>query len=625
MRSSRYFKKTLIKAPFILLLVLTFCGGAEKAAAAVATESLNRRCIGCHDDHLYRTLFFNSVHAENGCISCHGDIRDLPRHASGALRSGGVDCGKCHEGPSAAYLKNPHYLREDIRCYDCHRDIHAMQRQASSKAGIIGRCTRCHSGEQYVARGHGGKVLQGDTDSASCRDCHGVHDTPYFPEHGTKASPAERVWYSGRCISCHADREMMERHGVSTTTVRDYERTYHGKVSKAGYPAHVAGCADCHRKHNILPASDPKSALCQLNLEIACGQCHHGFQLRFVKFNAHPDYGSRKKYPALFWTSVFMEILLVSVFAFFWLHTGLWWRKSYWEKCRRDREQGAGSPCESDQIQRFPVLYRVMHFLLILSFFTLVLTGIPLKFSGSDWGRTILSILGGVGIAGILHRIAAVVLSALFFYTVWLSLRFLFPGGFRDLGTRGWIDRLFSPDSLFPNSKDLQDMKGMFLWFFNRGEAPRFDRWTYWEKFDFLAVFWGMVAIGGSGVILWFPEAFSYIFPGWIINVATIVHSEEALLAALFIFTVHFFNNHLVPDKFPLEPNIFTGKNSLDQLRRERPLEYERLVEEGRLDELKRQPAGNLARLLFGALGLVSLLLGLILVFMIVWTVVFVI
>ena len=415
----------------------------------------------------------------------------------------------------------------------------------------------------------------------------------------------------------------MARNGLSTRPVRTYGNTYHGKVVRAGYPDQVAGCADCHTSHNIRPPGEPESPLNPTNLAANCAKCHSGFHPRFVAFNAHPDYGDRKKYPALFWTLLFMEGLLIGVFAFFWAHTGLWWRKAYWEKCRKEREGGLPAPCQEEQIERFPVLYRVMHFFLILSFFGLVVTGLPLKYSGTTWSKPLFKLLGGTTGAGMIHRISAVILTALFLYTLWLSIRFLFSGGglLRNLKTGEWVKRLFGPDSLFPNMKDLRDIRDMFRWFFNRGNLPLFDRWTYWEKFDFLAVFWGMAAIGGSGLILWFPEFFSFIFPGWIINVATIVHSEEALLAALFIFTVHFFNNHLVPEKFPLEPNIFTGRNSLDQLRNERPLEYERLLREGRLDALKRKPTGIRSRLVISVVGLAALAVGLLLVLIIFLTV----
>jgi len=164
-------------------------------------------------------------------------------------------------------------------------------------------------------------------------------------------------------------------------------------------------------------------------------------------------------------------------------------------------------------------------------------------------------------------------------------------------------------------------MAGMFRWFFNRGEMPKFDRWTYWEKFDFMAVFWGMFAIGGSGFLLWIPEWSSWIVPGWVLNVATLVHSEEALLAALFIFTVHFFNTHFIPTKFPMDPIIFTGRYRLEEMKEQKPLQYERLKAEGNLDALKRKYPGITLKIISGIFGLASLLLGLYLTVLILWAI----
>ncbi len=130
-----------------------------------------------------------------------------------------------------------------------------------------------------------------------------------------------------------------------------------------------------------------------------------------------------------------------------------------------------------------------------------------------------------------------------------------------------------------PNWKDLDDALAMFKWFFGKGPRPAFDRWTYWEKFDYWAVFWGMAIIGGSGMMLAFKEATASVLPGWVFNIATLVHGEEAILAAVFLFTVHFFNNHFRPDKLP-PPDIvmFTGTVALEEFRREHALEYQRLV-----------------------------------------------
>jgi cytochrome b subunit of formate dehydrogenase len=150
----------------------------------------------------------------------------------------------------------------------------------------------------------------------------------------------------------------------------------------------------------------------------------------------------------------------------------------------------------------------------------------------------------------------------------------------RNWKTFNW----FGATSLVPRWQDLTDMLAMFRWFFGQGPRPVFDRWTYWEKFDYWAVFWGMAIIGGSGFMLWFPNVTASLLPGWAFNVATLIHGEEAILAAVFLFTVHFFNNHFRPDKYP-PPDIvmFTGAVSLEEFRREHTLEYNRLVASGEL------------------------------------------
>jgi len=136
-----------------------------------------------------------------------------------------------------------------------------------------------------------------------------------------------------------------------------------------------------------------------------------------------------------------------------------------------------------------------------------------------------------------------------------------------------------------------------------------------------MAVFWGMFAIGGSGFLLWIPEWSSWIVPGWVLNVATLVHSEEALLAALFIFTVHFFNTHFIPTKFPMDPIIFTGRYRLEEMKEQKPLQYERLKAEGNLDALKRKYPGITLKIISGIFGLASLLLGLYLTVLILWAI----
>jgi hypothetical protein len=204
-----------------------------------------------------------------------------------------------------------------------------------------------------------------------------------------------------------------------------------------------------------------------------------------------------------------------------------------------------------------------------------------------------MDLLGGPVVAGAIHRACASITFLYFSVAIALSVHYLF---YSKEVEGSWKERLLGPDSLFPNWQDWEQLKGMFRWFFFKGPKPLFDRWTYWEKFDFFAVFWGMFAIGSSGLVLWFPELFGTVLPGWIFNVATIVHSEEALLATGFIFTVHFFNTHLRPEKFPMDFVIFNGEISKEEMIEERQLQWERLERSGktRLFEKERPSSMSL-------------------------------
>ena len=125
------------------------------------------------------------------------------------------------------------------------------------------------------------------------------------------------------------------------------------------------------------------------------------------------------------------------------------------------------------------------------------------------------------------------------------------------------------------NWKDVKDLFGHMRWFLGLGPKPQFERYAYWEKFDYWAVFWGMVVIGFSGYAMWFAPFFAHFLPGWALNAVLVIHSEEGLLAILFIFSIHFVNTHLRPDSFPMDMVIFTGVESEEEFKHKRPLEYQ--------------------------------------------------
>ena len=263
-------------------------------------------------------------------------------------------------------------------------------------------------------------------------------------------------------------------------------------------------------------------------------------------------------------------------------------------------------PTDGVHLLRFDRYDRLLHGLLMVCFLGLAMTGLPLLFSDRPWAGAMARLLGGYGVTGTLHRLFGALLILCFGLHLAPVIHRLLVRRERGI--------LWGPTSLVPQPQDVVQMFQHFRWFFGLGPRPRFDRYTYWEKFDYLAVFWGMAIIGTSGLMLSFPRAFSSFLPGRALNVAHVVHGEEALLAMVFIFTVHFFNSHLRPEKFPMDVVMFTGRVTLDEVRHERPAEYERLVREGGLEALRVAPPSRRALAWSRAAGAAAVAIGLVMV-----------
>ena len=269
------------------------------------------------------------------------------------------------------------------------------------------------------------------------------------------------------------------------------------------------------------------------------------------------------------------------------------------------------------QYERFTRLNRALHIVMIVSFLTLALTGLTLKFSYTGWARILSRLLGGFETAGYIHRVGAILMIGTFL----THLFDLFRRKRREYGS--WRALLFGPDTMLFTKRDLEEFLGSLKWFLGKGPRPRYGRWTYWEKFDYFAVFWGITVIGSTGLMLWFPVLFTHVVPGWFLNVATIIHSDEALLATGFIFTVHFFNTHLRPEKFPMDIVIFTGRMPLEEFRRDKPAEYEALVKSGELDRHLVEAYPPIVIRAVRAFGWTALTLGTAIVIWIIYAMVF--
>jgi cytochrome b subunit of formate dehydrogenase len=264
------------------------------------------------------------------------------------------------------------------------------------------------------------------------------------------------------------------------------------------------------------------------------------------------------------------------------------------------------APSPERFVKRFDRFDRFLHLLMMTTFLGLSLTGLPLLFSTHRWAAGLSRVFGGFQGSALLHRTFALGMLACFgMHLVRLA--------YRVVAKRDW-GIFWGPHSMVPQPRDVAQLYRSFLWFLGLGPRPKFDRYTYWEKFDYWAVFWGMAIIGGSGLVLWFPKFFARFLPGTAFNVALLIHGEEALLAVSFIFTIHFFNSHLRPEKFPMDPVIFTGVVPEEELRRERPVEYERILASGRLAELTAPPPKRYIMRRARVIAAVAVTLGLTLV-----------
>lgn len=136
---------------------------------------------------------------------------------------------------------------------------------------------------------------------------------------------------------------------------------------------------------------------------------------------------------------------------------------------------------------------------------------------------------------------------------------------------------IYGPDSLLPRLEDLGQAIKHVGWIIGLCEPPRFDRWTYWEKFDYWAVFWGICILGGTGLLLYSPVYTGRFIPGWTLNVLLWIHRIEATLAMIHVFTIHFFIGHLRRENFPMDLVMFEGSVDLEKTRHERPEWIERL------------------------------------------------
>lgn len=629
----------------IVALVVLPLGTSQLLAA-------DDNCGECHED----VVVSSTAHPDLACSDCHSNV--TAEHEGDDLEplTDEMSCNECHGSVQRAVKRSVH--GGEAACGDCHgapHEIHEVSDLASAVSPVnqIKNCGACHDDppqlvEGYLTSEHGrALLLSGLVAAPSCSDCHGDHQILEADKDRAATSHAHSpemcgechtlllndwrdhsahgsAWKAGEdgpvCVDCHSSHKIADpttdasRHasaancgGCHEEFMSTFRDSFHGKATHLGMSG-GAVCADCHTPHKNLPADDPESSVHPDNLLATCGNCHAGITPSFATFDPHNDPSNPNDVFAVYVVWVFMTGLLIAVIAFFAIHDTLWLQRSLVGVLRGEFKEG---PESGQYIRRFRRANMRIHVIIVTTFVLLALTGLPLKFADAAWAQQLVDLLGGVDSTRFLHRVGAI---GTFGYAIF---------HLADLFIRWAIRRepgmFWGPNSLVPQPKDFSDFFANIRYYLYLGERPPGDRWTYFEKFDYLAVFWGVLIIGISGLFLWWPDFFTSFLPGWTLNAAYVIHSDEALLATSFIFVFHFFHTHLRPESFPMDLVIFTGKMSLERFKSERPLEYQRLVDNNELDDYLVDPPTPRQRRDAYIFGTIFLVIGVLLAIGIIW------
>jgi cytochrome b subunit of formate dehydrogenase len=212
---------------------------------------------------------------------------------------------------------------------------------------------------------------------------------------------------------------------------------------------------------------------------------------------------------------------------------------------------------------------RVQHIIFAACFIVLVITGFMLKIPDS-----VVAYFGPAGEAvfsyrSLLHRTAGTIMIIVCVYHFYYLL-------FKAAGRRWLIDML-------PRPKDLWDMRDNFLYYINiKKGPPEFDRFCYKHKIEYGALIAGTTIVSVTGLILWTQ----YNWSKFVVDIATLVHGMEAILACLAIMIWHFYEIHFRPHKFPLDKTWLTGVIDEEEMKEEYALHYKKIMNDPELQKI---------------------------------------
>jgi cytochrome b subunit of formate dehydrogenase len=563
-------------------------------------------CVDCHTD--VKGLVHETTPKEITCAQCHADAQDAYAHSlhAKAAKSGtaAANCQDCHGGAHeilpVADAKSPvNHANIPATCGRCHGQKFLMEsngqsaqaflsyqesvhgqatEKGSTKAAV---CTDCHGAHTVIAANdakspiykfnvpatcgkchteiektfnqstHGQAIAKGNGLSPVCTDCHGIHS---IKSHADPNSPvAEQNLSRDTCARCHEGVRLSREFGLPVNRVSSYMDSYHGLASEGGSVV-AANCSSCHGVHNILPSSDLHSTVNRANLDATCGKCHKGVAQKFTLTPVHLADGIHPKDIGSIvtrWVRLIYIVVIVVVIGAMFLHNFIIWRAKAVSRRR----------LQNPMMVRMTVNQRWQHLILLTSFIILVITGFALKFPDS-WIAVVLGM--GELLRSIIHRVAGVALIAVGIYHVF------YLASTREGRRMIW--------DISPRLNDLRDpIRAMLYHLGLRKTKPRYTRFTYGEKAEYWALVWGTALMGITGVMMWAKVWVGNLLARWWVDVATIVHYYEAILATFAIVVWHFYQVFGDPDVYPMNWAWWDGKMPVEQYKEEHELDTESL------------------------------------------------
>ncbi len=499
------------------------------------------------------------------CKSCHGthDIRSSSDLNSRTHKANvPKQCAECHGTAGLLtdeYVKLPESFRDYAEsvhgkanqagntnaasCNDCHQ-VHALRNSEDPsspihKRNVASTCGRCHVDirSEYDVSIHGRAVQAGVSDSPTCTDCHGEHLilSPKDPRSKTNATELAQK----TCGRCHDDPIIIAKYSLEGGVVGSYSDSYHGWATRRGYRA-AASCISCHTAHGVRPAKDPASSVHPANVVETCRRCHEDATPKFAQSYNHRT-ASIDANPVNAWIRSAYLALIALVIGSMVLHNVV--IMNYYLAERRKEDKAARWVLRFDRSQVW------QHLILSLAFIMLVITGFALRYPEAWWVRQLSAIGMSEPVRSVLHRVFAAMLVAVGLTHVWYVL----------LTRRGRGELM----ALAPNLQDVRDAVGNIRFHIWRSDRRvKFGRYDYTQKAEYWALIWGTFLMVATGAILWFPEFWVKYLPVWIVGAAQTVHFYEAWLATLAIVIWHFFFVIFHPEEYPMSWTWITGRMS---------------------------------------------------------------